>query len=612
LEDEQKTQDSSEVYHELTKRDEFQWKVGGDLDVQYNGSPVIVKLHAQAGADDKTNTEDITKQTTKNLSEGLQKATAKVRTQRTSKISETTEFGREERVTRKIRNPNMCHTLNLDFYELITHYEIKTSFNEAAMRFCVMLKNPYADQQFTDTFVRQNETPLRDALLERTLAGGFEGLRFLRARQVALIDLERQLGERQRKVVATPKQEDNSIKVKGVAPEERAADDYLKRLAAASWNILEDPSRETGIKNVLANLIGQQPGVSPGTPNATELDAAKRWLADQLFRRTFSQLALTLEALGKAKDSNPSIRDWGNRLSSIMPSATALPRPFQPNSEPDDVIFIYLAKAVMTHTSSPTTAGTWFLECKRVGLFSPEDAGLGKLIQDFDKVYRAFLKSEEAGITPVVIGGALAVNANQQQDEWNVADRLQTDFPLRDYAYAVERSEALLVHLQANHNHYAFALFRAQPPQAQLTYIEDTLVALEGYFSPGFFTPRVVSQIGKFMLVPLNDTFIPKAQDLLKILKARTNIVDEVEDVLLPSPGMTIEARLGNCDTCEDFIDETRQLDLALRREQVRQAKLEADRMDARLKAEILDEPSTRVPSIQVELKQPDKPVTPS
>ena len=65
MEDEQKTQDSSEVMHELTKKDEFELKVAGSLDVQYNGGTVNVKIGVQGSAEKKSNAEDVTRNTTK-------------------------------------------------------------------------------------------------------------------------------------------------------------------------------------------------------------------------------------------------------------------------------------------------------------------------------------------------------------------------------------------------------------------------------------------------------------------------------------------------------------------------------------------------------------------
>jgi hypothetical protein len=100
---------------------------------------------------------------------------------------------------------------------------------------------------------------------------------------------------------------------------------------------------------------------------------------------------------------------------------------------------------------------------------------------------------------------------------------------------------------------------------------------------------------------------MPKATALLDILKKRIDVKPETDTILLPTPGMTTDARLGHCSAGEDFIEESRELDLDLRREQVRQAKAEADRLERRLVVEPpeLDDPKPQVPRVQVDLEQP-------
>jgi hypothetical protein len=239
----------------------------------------------------------------------------------------------------------------------------------------------------------------------------------------------------------------------------------------------------------------------------------------------------------------------------------------------------------------------------------PDDAGLGPLVDKFDKVYKAFLESE-SGTSATVKGKALVQAAQQTQDQLSDEDRLEADFPLRDFAIATERSEVLLKHLQEHKLHYSFALFQSLPPQEQLDYIERAMAGIDSGFDPGYFQPRVVSQIGEFLLVPLNQSVIPDADALLTVLKGRITIRSETDPAILPSPGMSIESRLGQCSGCEGFITDSRTLDLELRAQQVRQARAESDRLDARLKANppVLDDPRPQVPRLEIDLQQPVKP----
>ena len=613
MEDEEKTQDTTEVYRELTKKDEFEWKVGGELDAQYNGGTVNIKLKANASAQDKTNAEDIAKNTTKSVSEGVRKAAVKVRTQRSSKVTETTEIGSEERITRRVRNPNLCHTLNLDYFEITTHYDITTSFNEDAMRFCAMIRNPVAREAFPPAYIRQNEGPLRDALLDRSLAAGFDALRLLRAREVAVAALEDRKRRREREPLqASPSPQDKPAVQAEVSAEESAADNYLATLQAASKKIFAE-STHAGLTRVFYSLAGDRPDLKTrkGSPQPSDLDLGKRWLAQQLFLRYYSQLSQVLGELAGSTGAL-SIRTWGPKLAPIMPSASAMPRPSQLNLEPQEAKQGLLVPALYSPPSVDHVRGIqnwdwWWGEIRRVGLFHAEDAGLGALVEQFEKVYRAFLESQ-ARKSAVEEGAKLVEKAQQAQDQLSDEDRLEADFPMRDFAMATERAEVLRKHLEEHHDHYSFALFRALPPQEQLDHIEAAVAGINTGFEPGFFQPRVVSQIGSMLLVPLNHEVIPNASALLATLKARIDVPASKETVLLPSPGMTMEARLGQCSAGEDFVEETRRLELETRRAEVRRAEAEAKRLEQRLAAGRLEEPTSQVPRLQVDLERPPAP----
>jgi hypothetical protein len=606
VEDEEKTQDATEVYRELTKKDEFQWKAGGELDAQYNGGTVNVKLKAQAEAQDKTNAEDVTKNTTKAIQEGVRKAAAKVKTSRSSKISESTEIGREERITRKVRNPNMTHTLNLDYYEVMTHYEIETSFNEDGMRFCAMIRNPLSRETFPPEFIRRNEAALRDAMLDRGLVAGFDALRLMRARQVAIIELAEKKRRRQTEPVPSSPGKEKEPPAAQVAAEESAANNYLTTLRQASQGLLSD-GLIGGLQNALRSLADNQPslGTKKGSPRAVDLDQGKRYLAQQLFLRYYSQLAQKLGELAGAQGSL-SIREWGPKLAPIMPSASEQPRPSQLNLESMEVkegAVVEVVRPFVGNTLGIPHWPWWWGEIRRVGLMEPEDAGAGAIVEQFPKVYKAFLDSE--GRKSAADEGKAAVQqAQQTQDQLSDEDRLEADFPLRDYAMAKERAEVLEEHLKEHKEHYSFALFRALPPQEQLDHIERAMSSINTGFDPGFYQPRVVSQIGSHLLVPLNHEVIPKADELLDILKERIAVEPEKETVLLPSPGMTIDARLGQCSAGEEFIEDSRGLDLDLRRAQLRQAQAEADRLEKRVENDELDDPKPQASRLQLEIER--------
>lgn len=609
-EEEEKTQDSTEVFRELTKKEEFELKAGGSLDVQYNPGAVKIKLDAEVKGGEKTNADNVARTTTKAIQDGLHKSAARVKAQRASKVTETAETGSEQRITRKVRNPNLCHTLNLDYFEILTHYTIVTEFNKAGIRFCAMIGNPIAERKYPAPFIRQHEGPLRDALLDRSLAPGFDGLRLLRAREVAMKAIDDRRERREKDPLPAPPA-DTGTSQTGLSDEEIAANGYLVTLQATAAKIM-DTGNAANLENALTCLGGNVDalGTKKGQVLARDLDGGKRWLAQQLLLRSYSQLTLTLADL--AQDTKtPQIREWGPRLASVMPDPASMPNPSQLNQQPQEVKQGLLSPMMWGphgpyHVKQAADWGWWWAEIQRVGLLEAEDAGLGTQLEQFPKVYRAFLdavKSKSGDADQRKLLDQQMNNQARQSDE----DRLENDFPIRDYALAQERAEVLQAHLQEHAEHYSFALFLALPPQEQLDHIEAAMASITTGFQPGFFQPRVVSQIGSKLLVPLNHEVIDGAQDYLDVLREEIRVATEEDSVMLPSPGLTIDARLGRCSGCEDFIEDSRLRDLELRAAQVRQAVAEAKRLEDRLVANPpqLDDPHAPVPRVSVELQKP-------
>jgi hypothetical protein len=590
-ENEQKTQDADECMREITRKTEFELSAGGSVDAHYNGGTVQVGVLVNGKIESGTNVDDVVKNTHKTLTEGLHRSVTRIRTRRSSKVTETTESGSEERITRRVRNPNLCHTLNLDYFEVLTHYEVLTRFNEDGMRFCAMIRNPVAERRFAPAFIRRHEGPLRDALLDRALAPGFDALRFLRAREVAVDELGKRRANRPPALTSSPAP--TPTPTGGTTEEESAANNYLAALQRAAQMVM-DASRRQGLKGALDALDQHL------TPSGASLDAGKRWLAQQLFLRSFSQLSMELRELAK-ETQTLSIREWGPRLEALVPGPMAMPKPSQLNLESQETKQGLLIPVLDKWVKLPADWGWWWGEIKRVGLLEVEDAGLGALVEQFPKVYRDFLEAQKRKADGAA--GTQAVDkALQSQDALTEEDRLDNDFPLQDFAVAQERAEVLERHLREHAAHYSFALFQALPPQEQLNHIEQAMAGIEVPFAPGYFQPRAVAQIGPRLLIPLNHQMIPWSITLLSDLRDQIEVPDLTDTVMLPSPGMTIESRLGTCSACEDFIERSREIELRRLGAMAQQAELEAARMQARLKAQQLGDPKpVPAPLVQIE-----------
>jgi hypothetical protein len=98
----------------------------------------------------------------------------KLKLERQTKLGETSEIGTEDKTTRRVRNPNLCHTLLLNYYEILAHHDIETAFSETEARLCVLVPTAgIAVHEFTYTNVRYDQSVLERVLLVPALAAGF-------------------------------------------------------------------------------------------------------------------------------------------------------------------------------------------------------------------------------------------------------------------------------------------------------------------------------------------------------------------------------------------------------------------------------------------------------
>jgi hypothetical protein len=180
-------------------------------------------------------------------------------------------------------------------------------------------------------------------------------------------------------------------------------------------------------------------------------------------------------------------------------------------------------------------------------------------------------------------GEAAKGSADARQDQQSAEDVLEMKFPLEEVAKNRERADALMAHLREHWSYYRFALFQALPPSEQL----DRLIVGSSYvLRAGMFEPRVVSAHGDQLAVPLNTANYPGLEAfLLNMLGDVRETEPSTSTVLLPTPGMSIESRLGRCTGCEDYIEQTRSIELRRLSAIADQAEHEAARLRARLEA---------------------------
>ena len=588
------TKDTSDVYSEVNRQRDFQWQVSGSLRATYRPVAGEITLGADASASNKNAVGEIGKTTQNRVHETVVKASSKVRSQRVTKISETVEWGSEQRITRKIRNPNMCHTLNLDYYEVLAHYAIETSFLPNDSRLCAFVPNPISTD-LTEAVLRRNETALSDALLEGSLRGGFEALRFLEAYSLAVKE------QASRRTAASKVAQVGKSATK---PPDTSVDSKEQRDLVAAVKDLREAARQFGGElepHRALNAIGDHATV----PSNDRL-SARRWLYRMLVEARFGSFASELRSLKDRSDAELTV-EYARQLATVLPSPQGSPTLGSLGELSDgDKETIALGPAIHDgHLKAAWDWAWWSGRCREESLYSPDDMGIPGRVQRLSEKWQAFDASPAADAA-TAMGDKARDQADARQDQQAAEDVLEMKFPLEEVAKNRERADALMAHLSEHWSYYRFALFQALPPSEQL---DRLITGSSNVLRAGMFEPRVVSAHGDQLAIPLNTSNYPGLEAfLLNMLGDVKETEPSTSTVLLPTPGMSIESRLGRCTGCEDYIERTRAIELRRLSAVADQAEHEAARLKARLDSTPprLDRDEIRSEPLRVELNRTD------
>jgi hypothetical protein len=113
------------------------------------------------------------------VSEVTARVSERYKSTRQVKVMEARETGREDRVTRKIRNPNQGYALTLNCYEVLETYQVDTILS-STKQFCLLVEQP--DLGVVDIpFVLAYQDRLQPVLLSKSYLSGFDAARSLYA-----------------------------------------------------------------------------------------------------------------------------------------------------------------------------------------------------------------------------------------------------------------------------------------------------------------------------------------------------------------------------------------------------------------------------------------------
>jgi len=562
------SKDAQSVMREASSQTELGLTIGAEVGFKVG----VVNFNGSSTANAKTALANSSKNNLEILRESVAKASNKLKLERETKVSESSEVGIENKVTRKVRNPNLCHTLTLNYYEVLAHYEIVTEFNRDDARLCVLDPNPVQSEEFTYENIRYYESVLKRVLLLPDLAVGFDAARKLFAQdQLCEARRRNEMCSAVSKVVAV----DEPGRVQLRAAAKRAYDTY-KALATAT----------------LAATVVPSPWmlISPWPVFTLQINDRAKVQKYMYLRRAKSiapGLFEVLAGMASAPDSDASVQALaealgGTTFSTLSTNAIAQDKDAMYKVLRQDLYVLPL----WVFTDIPEDA------------YAVNDGGLMSMLNTFTEGVRALSQAKE------LAAGKAAMEANQ--------GAVQTDYSNKEIAEALESVQSLANHLNRYRNYYRTCILTLMPfPDA----FQNRLSMLP------LIERRVLGFDNNDVALPVNASLDPRTDALFKLLVLDNEELTSsrtVQDVTLPTSGIHVETRLGECCACEDYIDDLRRLDLRakdadvdLKRETIAQQKVETERMRARLAAGDLDDPIAHPPILRIETSPP-APVTPS
>jgi hypothetical protein len=560
--------DAGDVAHDVAHQAGFETSTTGK--VGFTVGVAKFDLGAQAGGRAAMN--DGEKETRQQITEATSRSTGRVRTQRTLTVTETQEAGREERVTRKLTNPNECHTLTVPFFEVLANYQVLTFVRSDQVRLVALIESSTLNTLLTSfdrAYVRSHETALRLALLDSTLADGFEAARFLDARARAcgvLCDScnceEAEEGEAE------------GAKWEAVVT---AARDVATAVAKTRDKTVVFP---LSVRAVLPPPWGI--GVAPPIINEGIKDIKSYMFKKSLAANAPSLLNdLVATGVGPAAAATPvtrsQVRAMARVIAALPPQALAL-LPADPHTA--DGVGWEMYGFVLTFNPELISAGILTQRVKdTVGMNRFEDEGLIQAITVFSAAYSEWVAEQEANKAADERQRELARIAREERNL-----RILESFGLKESTVAEEREEALLNHLNdpKNLDHYRFAVWNERSGA------DDPV--LTNLAMAGVTEGAPVGIVGDKLAVPIRLANHPKwrklFQDSVQDLPTATK---DVRRHILPTAALYSEAIVGRCCACEHAIVERQELEERTIRLNNEAIQLENERLQARLDKKLLD-----------------------
>lgn len=574
---------------ECTTDNDWKLTVGGKVQL-----PPIEGISVGGGIDNETSEsiKVVNKATLDVVNEAVRRATARVKATRQTKVTESQEIGRESRVTRKLKNSNLCRSAIYDYFEVLASYEVKTVPLPDQIRLAVLVPNPFPEK-VDRNFLIVNEGALRAALLDAKQEPGFLAARMLIAREhycVLKCSQECKCPEPAKSSPASPSPQ--GATTGQPTPSVAGVEDPVTR---ARNRVMTADTTVRACINAIA---------AADTQNlATAYDRNATQSVKETAIREFRQYMLRTFGLEMFQASW-----WGECLA--FTSSSASPERLERLLAAADGVWLetlirgFFIGGLLAQFTIPFLVGKLIVKLGiKSGWYAQfigfDDAGLGAAIGQARTELRLWRNAVSAQIvtTSAQPNQSITTAPEAKKEVEEVAETAEPDpFPLQSVAQWKVDEQALLMHMRNNISHYRRAIWEKMDPADRLNMLQ-----LYGPL-PNFVDNEVLGFVGDKVAVPFRTWVVGGLREVMAEVVERLKQVvpEQAREVNIPTNGLHMESRLGTCDTCEEFIMKHRELDLQQKaaevkaaEERAKQETLETERYQKRLqkKPPELDDP---------------------
>lgn len=501
--------------------------------------PIPLKGSADGGALDggieqtmEQSLSTLLKSTQSQVRETVLQSVDSLKQQRKLRIEVARESGRENKQVRQLANSNRGRALHCRYFELLANYRVQLRI--AALKPCLLLPLPRLD--ISPRWVLAHESELDAVLLAPSVRPGFAAARRLELKaQMALLQAAREAqraGSHPRETELTALRNDIRDALETLEEAADSVREALRRPALVLAAGLGAPALWTALVLVLGSLL-----------------PLRRTLALAMLQADAAAFAALQQFAGAAAGSGTAAAAF-SRLLAAFGSATAASPQAVENGLRQSGIGALLARLLVVVAELAQAVA--------------DDAGLRAALKAAGRLLQS---ADDGGYSGTGSGDVATSRADRCAEMWADAE-------------AAMEYQRLSDHLMANRLHYAQALWLGRHPDDRALRLR-TLAPPGMAVSPevvGFFADRVAHPLLDPAALAADLNLSTLADRVLKQLPAAPDCL-----VTLPTQGTELVTQLGHCEACEDYILDSRRIELEKLQAEADQQGAEARRRQLRL-----------------------------